>query len=125
MIVKALRAKLRFQSPTKGLVTLEQLWDLKQADLESMLRELNGKLVKKVDDDLDFLTEVKETVDSDDKIKFEVIKSVYITKKSELEAKYKEAEIKRHNNEIDALIASKQKDALASKSIEELQALRK
>ena len=122
MYKKAIRKKIRFNSP-KGVLKLEQVWSLKPSDLKSMIQELYQQINKDKHSELDFLEE--ETVDSDEKLCFDILVDVYKTKQAETNASKEEQEKKAYNKRIDEIIAQKQEEHLHSLSIEELEKLRK
>lgn len=120
---EASRLKLRFNT-SKGLLSTEQLWDLPQSTLATAIKNVKKALKKDDDDDLAFLDDTK-VINKEDQIAFDVLKEVYQTKKSEMEAIKDKAETKAHNEKIMALIAEKQEESLKSKSLDELQSLLK
>lgn len=122
MYKKAIRKKLRFNSP-KGVLNLEQVWSLKPSDLKTMIQELYQQINKDKHSELDFLEE--ETVDSDEKLCFDILVDVYKTKQAETNASKEEQEKRAYNKRIDEIIAQKQEEHLHSLSIEELEKLRK
>lgn len=126
MYKQAAQLKLRFQTP-KGLLSTEQLFGLSLSDLASSIKEVRSQIKEntiKEDDALAFLDgEPKAETEND--LRFKILKDVFLTKKEDLEAKRKEAENKEFNAKIDAIIARKQDEKLDSMSIEELMALRK
>ena len=110
--------KLRFQTP-KGVLTVEQLWDLSMTDLSTTIKAMKKILKKSDDDDLAFLEEDSK-VDKAVELAFNVLKDVYITKKEAAKAIRDAAEIKAHNQKILTLIADKEEESLKGKSVEEL-----
>ena len=124
---KAAQVKLRIQT-CKGLLSVEDVWGLSLANLDSSIRSL-APLVKKYqteDSDLDFLSSNSGTKNEETsllELSFEILKDVYITKKEEANAKAKARETKEFNQKIMSLIAEKQENSLKDKSIEELMAM--
>lgn len=123
MYKEATRLGLRFQT-NKGLLSTEQLFSLTQTDLASAIKASKKLLKKNDDDDLGFL-EDNSKVDKIEELRFNILKDVYLTKKTENEASRAEAEAKAHNAKIDELILRKRETQLAEMSIEELEKLRK
>jgi len=123
MYKEATRLGLRFQT-NKGLLSTEQLFSLTQTDLASAIKVSKKLLKKNDDDDLGFL-EDNSKVDKIEELRFNILKDVYLTKKTENEANRAEAEAKAHNAKIDELILRKRETQLAEMSIEELEKLRK
>ena len=58
---------------------------------------------------------------TDDELRFEILKDIYLTKKSAEEKAQKKAEVKANNKKLLELIARKQDEALEKKSIKELE----
>lgn len=116
MYKKATQLKLRFNT-TRGLLSVEQLWDLTPTMLKSAI-ETQYASVKEASDGLDFLGE--STVDPIEQLKFDILKDVYLTKKEQAVEAKKIAEKKTRNKQIMEIIARKQDEELNGKSIEEL-----
>lgn len=123
MFKQASKLGLRFQT-NKGILSVEQLWQLGQTDLSNAIKAVKKVLVKNDDDELSFLENTK-VVDVENQLRFDILKDVYLTKKSEAEAIKNEAETKAHNQKILALIAEKQEGKLRNMSEEELRSLLK
>lgn len=122
------RLKLRFKV-ANGVLSVEQLWGLNMSQLSTAIVEYKEVLNthSKEDDDLAFLGDTMP--DSKDvqslKLAFEVLKDVYITKKTERDSLKEQADVKAHNQRILELIASKQDQELQGKSVQELEAMLK
>ena len=112
---------LRFAT-TKGNLSTEQLWSLTQTDLTAAIKNAKKLIKKSEDDDLNFLDQDVE-VSSEDQLRFDILKDVYLTKKAENEAARTARDAKEHNQKILQLIEAKKEEGLQSKSIEELEAL--
>lgn len=122
---KASQQKLRFVTD-RGVLTVEQLWDLSQTSLGNLLKSIK-KVLKdtNADDDLAFLTTETKTVDVENQLRFDIAKDIYLTKKKEAEELRTAKETKEHNQKILDLIQGKKEDALKGKTVEELEALLK
>ena len=123
MYKSAERLKLRFPT-NKGLLAAEQLWDLSMSDLTSAIKDVKKILKKDNDDDLSFLEDSK-VVDVQNQLRFDILKDVYVTKKSELEELRAAAENKAHNQKILTLIAEKKDNSLKEMSVEDFEKLLK
>jgi len=123
MYKQASKTKLRFQT-NRGVLSIEQLWDISQSDLANAIKAVKKVLKTNDDDELSFLNSTL-VVDVENQLRFDILKDVYLTKKSEAEARSKAAEDKAHDQKILTLIAEKQEEGLKGKSIEELEALLK
>ena len=124
---KAAQVKLRIQT-CKGLLSVEDIWDLSLANLDASIRSLAPavKNTQTADSDLDFLSSNSETKSEETfllELSFEILKDVYMTKKEEANAKAKARETKEFNQKIMSLIAEKQENSLKDKSVEELMAM--
>lgn len=123
MYKKASQLKLKYQTLV-GVVTTEQLWDLTLPQLSDAIKKVKKVLKKNDDDELSFLEDSK-VIDTENELRFNILKDVYLAKKKEIEDIRDAAQIKAHNQKIDALIAQKQEEKLFDLSIEELEKLRK
>lgn len=123
---KASQLKLRF-STNKGVLSVEQLWDLTPTSLATLVRSIKSELKNStIEDELSFLSDVIPTkVDVENVLRFEIAKDIYLTKKAESEALREEKAKKEHNQKILELIQNKKEGELQSKSIEELEAMLK
>ncbi len=111
---------LRFNTD-KGLLSVEQLWNLNQSQLSNLIKSVK-KVLKRDDDDdeLSFLTDTK-VVDIENQLRFDIAKDVYLTKKKLAEDLREKADKKAFEQKILGLIAEKREGSLREKSIEELQ----
>lgn len=124
MFKEASKLKLRF-STSKGSLSVEQLWELTQTELATCIKNVKKSLKKgDTEDDLSFLDSTT-TVDTTEQLRFDILKEVYLTKKSESEALRNAKEIKEHNQKIMELISSKKESELQNKSVDELMTLLK
>ena len=121
MYKTAARTRLRIKTG-RGMVSVEDLWDLSLVELNNLAKGLNKELKRQ--DEEDFLGEnTKE--DEITKLKFDIIIDVITTKKKERDAASTAADNKAHNQKILELIAAKEAEELKGKSIEELKGLLK
>lgn len=123
MYKKASKLKLRFQT-NRGVLSVEQLWDLSFSDLSNTIKAQLKTVKKDNDDELSFLG-TTNVADSENQLRFDILKDVYLTRKEEVEAARNEAAAKENNQKIMAIIAEKQDGALKDMSIDELKALLK
>ena len=111
---QAVRGKYRF--PSRGLCTVEDLWDLNVINLDTIYKELNKQ---KKDNSEDSLLETSsEDVRLNDMI--EIIKHIVSVKQKEKADKVLERERKERNQMIMNIIKDKEYEDLKSKSISEL-----
>lgn len=119
MYKKASKLKIRFRTP-KGLLSVENLWDLSLDDLASSIRLVNAELKKESSESgLDFLTTPEK--DPINELRFTILKDIYVTRQESIEEEKSAREIKENNKKIIAIIAEKKEGALKDKSIEELE----
>lgn len=121
MYKQAVMLKLRFETP-KGLLTVEQLFDLSMTDLSTTIKKVNALIKKEqaTDDELSFLEGV-DTTETQNSLRFRILKDVYLTKKDARDAAALDFEKKQRNQRIAEIIAKKKDEALENKSIEELE----
>ena len=114
----AVRNKLRF--PFKGSISVEDLWDLNTKSLDTVFKALNSQIKQASEESL-MTTKTKEDEILD--IQVAIVKYIFNVKTAEAAARLHEQESKERKQKIMSIIASKQDEALHSKSIEELQAM--
>ena len=121
---KAAKKKLRF-STNRGVLSVEQLWDLSREEIRHLVivaRNIAKKSSGEINDsELSFLDSPAKAKATDDELRFEILKDIYLTKKTAEEKAQKRAEIKENNKKILDLIARKQDEALEKKSISQLE----
>lgn len=122
----ASRVKLRFETPN-GSLSVEDLWDLpltaktNRANLDDIAKGLSRKLRESAEESF-----VSRRSDSDaaTELAFEIVKHIISVRVAEADAKLDAERRRQEIAKIDELIASKQHEALASESVEELRARR-
>lgn len=114
----ALKNKMRF--PYKGLVSVEDLFDLSVRDLDSIFKTLNAQVKKSQEESL-LATKTKE--DETLAIQIEIVKHIVKTKLDEAETAKQSKELKEKKQKIMEIIAAKQDESLHNASVEELQAM--
>ena len=112
----AVRNKVRF--PFKGVISVEDLWDLTPANLDSIYKTLN-KQVKQSEEES--LLNTKTSVDTELEVQIAIVKHIVSVKLAEQEAREKASAKKAQKQKIMAIIASKQDEALQNSSVEDLQ----
>lgn len=116
MFEKAVREKIRF--PYKGLVSVEDLWDLSVLELDSIYKTLNMKLKAQKEESL---LQLKTKEDTTLDLQISIIKHIVEIKFQEAEIKKKDKERKDQKQKILEILASKKDQALQGKSEEELE----
>lgn len=120
MFETAVRTKMRF--PYKGMVSVEDLWDLSVKDLDMVFKSLNSQIKQTKEDSLlDTKTKESETLDA----QIEIIKYIVKTRLEEENTRLKAKERREQKQKIMEILASKQDQSLQNKSMEELEAMLK
>lgn len=114
----ATRKKFRF--PFKGMISVEDLWDLSVQNLDTVFKALNAE-AKQVKEES--LLATKSTEDTILDAKIEIVKHIVKVKLEEANQRQEAAEKREQKRRLQELIATKQDEALQGKSIEELQAM--
>lgn len=114
----ATRKKFRF--PFKGMISVEDLWDLSVQNLDTVFKALNAE-AKQVKEES--LLATKSTEDAILDAKIEIVKHIVKVKLEEAEQRTKAAANREQARRIQELIANKQDAELQGKSVEELQAM--
>ncbi|MCI8372559.1 MAG: hypothetical protein HFI75_09220 [Lachnospiraceae bacterium] len=111
----AVRNKLRF--PYKGKISVEDLWDLSETQLDQVYKELKKQEQHlKEDSLLSRKTKEEEILE----IQIEIVKYIVVVKLAEKEAMKKAAENKEKKQKILAVLAARDDKALEQASDEEL-----
>lgn len=113
----AIRNKYRF--PYKGMITIEDLWDLNFTALDNIYKSLNSE--KKQDSEDSLITPVVANTEIENKIA--IVKYVYEVKKAEADARKLASENRKKKERIMEIIANRQDAALQNMSDDELKAM--
>jgi hypothetical protein len=119
MYKQAIKLDLRFQT-SKGVLTPQQLFQLNQNDLANAIKAVKKVLKKNDDDELSFLEDSK-VVDTENQLRFDILKDVYLTKKKEEQEIRDAYENKKHNQKIFEEMARRKEIKLTQISDEELE----
>lgn len=114
----ATRNKFRF--PFKGMINIEDLWDLSVENLDKVFKCLNAEMKKTKEESL------LSTKSKDDEVlemKIDIVKYIVEVKQKEKEEREKMFLNKERNQKIMSIIAAKQDEELQNMSVEELQKL--
>lgn len=111
----ASRNKVRF--PFKGMISVEDLWDLSFTSLDSIYKTLN-KQVKQSEEES--LLSTKASVDTELEVQIAIVKHIVSVKLAEKEAAEKASAKKAQKQKIMSIIATKQDEALQNSSIDDL-----
>lgn len=116
MFEKASRMKLRYQT-NRGVISVEDLWDLSLESLDAIAISLNKKL-KESQTESFIKTKTEDTTELE--LKFNIVKHIIDVKLSEAEARKNAAEKRAKKQKLMDLIAKKQDAELEGKSVDEL-----
>ena len=111
----ATRNKVRF--PFKGMISVEDLWDLSLTNLDSIYKTLN-KQVKQSEEES--LLGTKANVNVELEVQIAIVKYIVAVKLAEKEASEKAAAKKAQKQKIMAIIATKEDEALQNSSVDDL-----
>lgn len=114
----ATRKKFRF--PFKGMISVEDLWDLSVQNLDTVFKALNAESKQAKEESL---LAVKSDEDTILDAKIEIVKYIVGVKQAEAAQRQQAAANREQVRKLQALIADKQDAELQGKSIEELQAM--
>lgn len=116
MFEVATRNKFRF--PFKGLISVEDLWELSVDNLDTIFKSLNSEMKKTKEESL-LSTKTRE--DEVLETKIEIVKYIVSVKLAEKEQREKTFLNKERNQKIMDIIAAKKDAELQNMSIEELE----
>lgn len=116
---RASRSKLRFPT-SKGQVSTEDLWDFSLDRLDTLAKAVNKELKSSCEQS--FISE-KSEADSELELSLEIVKHVIAAKIAAREAAKNRAVNAAQREQINSIIAAKKSSELASKSLEELEAM--
>ena len=111
----ATRNKVRFSY--KGIISVEDLWDLSVTELDNIYKELNTRVKQSQEESL---LAVKSEADEELEVQIAIVKHIVAVKLSERAALEKAAEKKAQKQKILGIIAKKQDESLENASIEDL-----
>ena len=116
MFEYATRNKVRF--PFKGQISVEDLWDLRADDLDTVFKTLNRQVKQSKEESL-LTTKTAEDTALD--IQIAIVKHIFDIKMQEANARLLDKEHKAQKQKIMAILAHKQEQELQNKSVDELQ----
>lgn len=118
MFELAVRSKMRF--PFRGMVSVEDLWDLSVKDLDSVFKSLNSQVKQAKEESLlDTKTKENEMLNT----QIEIIKYIVAIKLEEESLRLKVKERKEQKQKLLEILASKQDESLQNKTEEEIRAM--
>lgn len=118
MFEVATRSKMRF--PFRGLISVEDLWDLSPQNLDVIFKSLNSEL-KQVKEESLLDTKTKEDKELD--VKIEIVKHIVNVKLDEENSRLKAKAQREQKQKIMEILSTKQDESLQNKSVDELKAM--
>ncbi|WP_099467827.1 hypothetical protein [Konateibacter massiliensis] len=116
MFILATRNKMRF--PYKGMVSVEDLWDMSVSALDSVFKNLNSQ---KKQAEEESLLNTKSNADEELELQIEIVKYIVSVKLSEKETREKANIMREQKQKIMQIMATKQDEALQNASFDDLQ----
>lgn len=110
----ATREKYRF--PYKGMISVEDLWDLDTPELDRVFKNLNKELKTTDEESLIEIKPVNATLNT----KIEIVKYIFEVKRAEEEQRTTQLNNARQRQHILEILAKKQDESLSNMSEEEL-----
>lgn len=110
--------KNKFRFPYRGLITVEDLWDLPVTELDSVFKALNSEMKESKEESL-LNTKSEADVVLENKIK--IVKYIVSVKLEEAEARKKYRENRGKRERILQIMADRQDKAMLEASDEDLQ----
>lgn len=114
----AVRNKLRFSY--KGLLTVEDLWDLSLKDLDAIYKQLKSQM--KVNDE-ESLMASKSKADTAVEMQIEIVKYIFAEKEAAQQKAKKAAENRKQREKLMGILAEQEEKDLRGKSADELRAM--
>ena len=113
----ATRNKYRF--PYKGVISVEELWDLNLDQLDFVFKTLNNELKKSEEDSLLVTRSVSKEA-ANLRTKIEIVKYIFNTKRDEAEFRRNEAARAEKKQKLLDILAKKEDESLNTLSKDEL-----
>lgn len=116
MFIKATRNKTRF--PYRGLISVEDLWELPVTELDKIYKTLNAKAKQSQEESL---LETKTSEDEELTMQIEIVKYIVGVKLEEKKEAENAKAKKEQKEKLLRLLADKQDEELKDKTAEEIQ----
>lgn len=111
----ATRNKVRF--PFKGIISVEDLWDLSLTNLDSIYKTLNKQIKQSEEESL---LSTKASVDTELEVQIAIVKHIVSVKLEEKANAEKASAKKAQKQKIMSIIATKEDEKLQNSSIDDL-----
>ena len=117
MNIFEIATKNKFRFPYRGMITVEDLWDLNLNQLDGIYKTLNKEVKQNNEESL---LSVKDAADVELQAKIDIVKHIFTAKQQEITNRTIAAENAEKKRRILDIIAQKQEASLQNKSEEEL-----
>lgn len=112
--------KKKYRFPFRGLISVEDLWDLSLEQLNDVYKTLNKLLAESEEENLMGPNRETDYELTNNRIKIDIVRFIFETKKSEIEANRQAVENARKKQQILEILARKQDGKLEDMSEEDL-----
>lgn len=112
-------SRLKFRFPFRGMISVEDLWDLSMEQLDTVYKTLNKDVQQSQEESL--MSEPR-IGNAELNAKIEIVKYIFQVKQAEADERKRAAANSMKRNRILEILAKKQDSALENMSEEELQA---
>lgn len=112
-------SRLKFRFPFRGMISVEDLWDLTMEQLDTVYKALNKDVQQSQEESL--MSEPR-IGNAELNAKIEIVKYIFQVKQAEADERKRAAANSMKRNRILEILAKKQDNALENMSEEELQA---
>ncbi len=109
--------KKKYRFPYKGIITVEDLWDLNVTALDQIFKNLNKRLKEMGEESL---LKTKSTEETDIENMVEIVKHIVVVKEQEKTNRLAQKERDAKKQRIMSIISDKEDKALTELSTEEL-----
>lgn len=120
MNIFEIATKNKFRFPYRGMISVEDMWDLSVNDLDSIFKALNSQLKKASEESL---LGTKSKKDKDLETAIEIVKHIVNVKLEEENSRLRAKEQKEQKQKIMEILSAKQDESLQNKTIDELTAM--
>jgi len=112
--------KQKFRFEFRGLISVEDLWDLKLEQLDEIYKNLSAEIKKASEESLlNARTKDQEVIET----KIEIIKHIVSVKLKDLEYKKQAIEKRKQKQQIMEILSEKENQDLKNKTYDELKAM--
>lgn len=115
-------SKLKLRFPYRGNISVEDLWDLPLADLDTIFKTLNREIKQSSEESL---LDVKSDADERLEMQIAIVKHIVGVKQREIAEKLEARERRDQRRKLEAILFEKRDEEIRKKSAEEIEAMLK